>query len=216
MPQRKEKPSWILVSDSKIHVAHIWPTWVLSAPGGPHVVPTNLVIGGVLHIFDLTKKSETCAWMYTNQSCEGTRIQLWLNILSMRHLRYSDEHWFDKLIFCFRTIAIQSTTIVSVLHNQHGCLAQRAWRHYVCQLIGRTVPLLKPPQSPHCYLGPVDHANPPPHTHTRTYTWPHCKHGLIALIGPLRPYCSQTLWSCSGVSRKKNCSKLALTWKLMY
>ena len=29
--------------------------------------------------------------------------------------------------------------------------------------IGRTVPLLKPPQSPHCYLGAVDHAkNPPP------------------------------------------------------
>ena len=30
--------------------------------------------------------------------------------------------------------------------------------------IGRTVPLLKPPQSPHCYLGEVDHAKkfPPP------------------------------------------------------
>ena len=46
------------------------------------------------------------------------------------------------------------------------------------------------------------------------HPWPHCKPVLIALIGPLRPYCSQALLSCSGVSWKKNCSKLALTWKL--
>ena len=63
--------------------------------------------------------------------------------------------------------------------------------------IGRTVPILKPPQSPHWYLGAVDHAKiPPPHP------WPHGNPSLIALIGPLRPYCSQVLWSCSGVSRK--------------
>ena len=34
------------------------------------------------------------------------------------------------------------------------------------------------------------------------HPWPHGKPGLIALIGPLRPYSSQVLWSCSGVSRK--------------
>ena len=53
--------------------------------------------------------------------------------------------------------------------------------------IGRTVPLLKPPQSPHCYLGEVDHAKkfPPTPGHT-------VEPGLIALIGPLRPYCSQS------------------------
>ena len=34
------------------------------------------------------------------------------------------------------------------------------------------------------------------------HPWPHGKPGLIALIGPLRPYCSQALWSCSGVSWK--------------
>ena len=39
------------------------------------------------------------------------------------------------------------------------------------------------------------------------HPWPHCKPGLIALIGPLRPYCSQTLWSCSGMSRKPNLLK---------
>ena len=46
------------------------------------------------------------------------------------------------------------------------------------------------------------------------HPWPHCKPGLIALIRPLRPYCSQTLWSCSVCHGNKICSKLALTWKL--
>ena len=32
------------VPDSKLHVAHMGPTWVLSAPGGPHVGPMNLAI----------------------------------------------------------------------------------------------------------------------------------------------------------------------------
>ena len=30
--------------DSKVHVAHLGPTWVLSAPGRPHVGPMNLAI----------------------------------------------------------------------------------------------------------------------------------------------------------------------------
>ena len=34
------------------------------------------------------------------------------------------------------------------------------------------------------------------------HPWPHSKPGLIVLNGPLRPYCSQALWSCSGVSWK--------------
>ena len=31
-------------SDSKVHMAHMGPTWVLSAPGGPHVGPMDLAI----------------------------------------------------------------------------------------------------------------------------------------------------------------------------
>ena len=30
--------------DNKVHVANMGPTWVLSAPGGPHVGPVNLAI----------------------------------------------------------------------------------------------------------------------------------------------------------------------------
>ena len=34
----------IIIPDSKVHVAHMGPTWVLSAPGRPHVGPMNLAL----------------------------------------------------------------------------------------------------------------------------------------------------------------------------
>ena len=36
--------------DSKVDGANVGPTWVLSAPGGPHVGPINLVIAGFIEI----------------------------------------------------------------------------------------------------------------------------------------------------------------------
>ena len=35
--------------DSKFHVAHMGPTWVLSTPGGPHVGPMNLAIRVIMY-----------------------------------------------------------------------------------------------------------------------------------------------------------------------
>ena len=40
--------------DSKIHGANIWPTWVLSAPDGPHVGPMNLAFRVMLHMLYLS------------------------------------------------------------------------------------------------------------------------------------------------------------------
>ena len=37
--------NWIINQDWKVHVANIGPTWVLSAPGGPHVGPRTLLSG---------------------------------------------------------------------------------------------------------------------------------------------------------------------------
>ena len=34
--------------DSKVHVANMGPTWVLSAPGGPHVGHVNLAIWDIV------------------------------------------------------------------------------------------------------------------------------------------------------------------------
>ena len=36
------------IPDSKVHGANMGPTWVLSAPDGPHVGPMNLAIGDVI------------------------------------------------------------------------------------------------------------------------------------------------------------------------
>ena len=49
---------------------------------------------------------------------------------------------------------------------------------YQSIIIGRTAPLLKPPQSPHCYLGAVDHAekSPPPPPRPTTPTTHHHPH----------------------------------------
>ena len=38
---------WYAVPDSKIHGVTMGPTWVLSAPVGPHVGPMNLAIRGI-------------------------------------------------------------------------------------------------------------------------------------------------------------------------
>ena len=41
-------PSLQSILDSKAHGANMGPTWVLSAPDGPHVGPMNLAIGDIL------------------------------------------------------------------------------------------------------------------------------------------------------------------------
>ena len=42
-----------IVPDSTVHGANMGPTWVLSAPDGPHVGPMNLVIRVVHHSWEL-------------------------------------------------------------------------------------------------------------------------------------------------------------------
>ena len=46
--------------DSKVHGANMGPTWVLSAPGGPHVGPINLVIR--VYLFDLWLWGSSSTW----------------------------------------------------------------------------------------------------------------------------------------------------------
>ena len=55
-----------IIPDSKVHVANMGPTWVLSAPDGPHVGPTNLAIRGGVAASD----SEKCENHFFKQ-CEN-------------------------------------------------------------------------------------------------------------------------------------------------
>ena len=42
------RPQWVNTPDSKVHGANMGPTWVLSAPDGPHVGPMNLAFRDLL------------------------------------------------------------------------------------------------------------------------------------------------------------------------
>ena len=54
-----------------------------------------------------------------------------------------------------------------------------------------------------------------PHENFLPHPWPNGKPGLIALIGKLRPYCSQKPFDLAQVCHgNKICSKRMLTWKL--
>ena len=44
--------------DSKVHGANMGPTWVLSAPDGPHVGPMNLAIKDGLAALDVSQNNE--------------------------------------------------------------------------------------------------------------------------------------------------------------
>ena len=44
----KDKKKVIVFPDSKVHGANMGPTWVLTAPDGPHVGPMNLAIRVVI------------------------------------------------------------------------------------------------------------------------------------------------------------------------
>ena len=75
--------------------------------------------------------------------------------------------------------------------------------------IGRRVPLLKPTQSPHCYLGAFDHTkkiSPP----LATLPSPVLSH----LLGHLDPIVRKPFDIAQVCHANKICSKLALTWKL--
>ena len=80
----------------------------------------------------------------------------------------------------------------------------------VCS-IERTVPLLKPPQSPHCHLGVVDHSKnsppPPPLATRQDRSYPTNRATQTLLF-------SKPFDLAQVCHRNKICTKPALTWKL--
>ena len=56
---------WVLgsLSENKVHVANVGPTWVLSAPCGPHVGPMNLAIRVVIYCVTITKHARY--WIFS-------------------------------------------------------------------------------------------------------------------------------------------------------
>ena len=65
--------------DSKVHGANMGPTWVLSAPDGPHVGPMNLAIRVVaqLVIAGLLSRHVHCADYTMGEEQANYSIQAW-------------------------------------------------------------------------------------------------------------------------------------------
>ena len=97
--------------DSKVHGANMGPTWVLSAPDGPHVGPMNLAIRGyiamVLGVTIITSRwYSTCAstillpkFLAKFQSDQSTRklnISHRLEILCDLVVRPLSAQWIDR------------------------------------------------------------------------------------------------------------------------
>ena len=49
--------------DSKVHGAYMGPSWVLSAPNGPHVCPSNLAIRVSMDYITKIKPYTSCVWI---------------------------------------------------------------------------------------------------------------------------------------------------------
>ena len=71
--------------DSKVHGAHMGPTWSLSAPDGPHVGPMSLDITELMRssiIIDLTCLMPT----WQDLVIEGNKQATWIVLLEMDHI----------------------------------------------------------------------------------------------------------------------------------
>ena len=65
---------YIYIPDDKIHGANMEPTWVLSAPGGPHIGPMNFAIWDVME--------RTIGWINladpaTNIAASSDNVLIW-------------------------------------------------------------------------------------------------------------------------------------------
>ena len=98
--------------DSKFHVAHMGPTWVLSAPGGPHVGPMNVAIRVVgSHVMSPTDSPAATMLEPTFFCChwhrEATPVIMLLPCYSMltsllqgQQTAYAMGHW-SCLVLCW-------------------------------------------------------------------------------------------------------------------
>ena len=80
-------PQWLSHPDSKVHGANMGPTWLLSAPDGPHVGPMNLAI-----------RANTCETTQTNTDT----VECCYNVVQFNTLRPRQDgrHFPDDIFKC--------------------------------------------------------------------------------------------------------------------
>ena len=109
--------------DSKVHVAHMGPTWVLSAPDGPHVGPINLAIRLVCFsgVFPyVLVYSIDYHWFL---SC--TAVLLWHGLLPVKFSQYKMTSS-NGNIFCL-TGPLWGESTQSLVNSPHKGQRRGAW-----------------------------------------------------------------------------------------
>ena len=85
--------------DSKVHGANMGPTWILSAPDGPHVGPVNLAIrvnigwGNGL----LPKRREVSSWSSVDQYYKRPMVSLDYKELNLKQIPISHRMYHSHL-----------------------------------------------------------------------------------------------------------------------
>ena len=89
------------IPDSKVHVANMRPTWVLSVPDGPHVSPMNLAIG--VYICSKMSKGNGIifkAWMVFNKTALYHFVTHWYCLMSVTVFMYGVKHMTHLNLSC--------------------------------------------------------------------------------------------------------------------
>ena len=88
------------IPDSKVHGANMRPTWVLSAPDGPHVGPMNLAIrdDSALRLFYVL---QTIIYLFTYQLCR----RAWQTCWCVR--RVSEVRWWGPRLLSVGQVCVR-------------------------------------------------------------------------------------------------------------
>ena len=103
--------------DSKVHGANVGPTWVLSAPDGPHVCPMNLATREVVCTVNIIKS------VYIVNAIGGVRSVVTTNPWPS-FSRYSEGSW---LLSCKRRGPVLATQRTNGTFYSHGLSLIPAW-----------------------------------------------------------------------------------------
>ena len=107
--------SWVYsqlfnVPDNNVHGANMGPTWILSAPDGPHVGPINRAIGGHFHLFYIV----CCNWKL-NRLTRDVPFTPWNSYEICTRLTHWPLGYFNKIlkIICELILVIDGCDISS-------------------------------------------------------------------------------------------------------
>ena len=129
MPDVAMRLSRVITPDSKFHGANMGPTWVVSAPDGPHVGPMNLAIRERLH--------STLQWWHMRH--HASQINSNSNIFSTVESDWQQEKYQNSgVINEFSSKRVTNAECQDVIYNCWIIVGPDEQRH--AALWGRTLP----------------------------------------------------------------------------